>query len=328
MHAATRNHIDVHRLLSQKFDSLARDMTHGASAANIIPEVIEHARLVLRHASDQAELVSLRDTALAHPIADYIYQCPLTAHAAARPRGYPGDAELIDYLYCHPARAPDISRATAAGQEILQIILDRPIAIALRSRRQTIANLIADIATQSPDARIMSVACGHARELPLIPSHLLERIAAFIAFDQDAKNLEMVSRYRTLGDTSCITPQCGTIAALLHDRELRDFDLIYSSGLYDYLSDHLCQRLTHNLFARLKPGATLLVTNVLPDTPDIGYMELFMNWSLRYRTRSQILDFAATIDAREIHNVEYIADATNNLGFLRIIKARKTYQTA
>jgi len=317
---ALKNSADVHSLLTDKLDQITHAARHGAAIAQMVPDIVDHARYIFSHLSDHATLDALRETARSHPISEYLYQCPCTAHSARQPRGYPGDAELIDYLYGHPDRAPDIARATAIGRRILMSNLDRATPIAIRAQRQIVADLISHAAAQTPSARILSVACGHARELQLIDHALLERIAAFVAFDQDAKSLEVAARYRTKPGIPRIAPQCGTIMDLLKDTQLQDFQLIYACGLCDYLSDRLCQRLAHNLFARLKPGGTLLLANFLPETPDIGYMDLSMNWSLRYRTKQQILDFTATIDASAIASMEYFTDANQNIGFVKLIK--------
>jgi len=322
MHTQTalKNSIDVHNLLTEGLDQTMLAAERGKAIARIVPEIVEHARHVLSHVTDQSELDALRASAKCHPITEYLNQCPLTVHSAQQPRGYPGDAELIDYLYHHTDRTADIARATAIGRQILQTNLDRPAPIAVRARRQIVADLISHIAAKTPSARILSVACGHARELELVDHALLERIATFLAFDQDAKSLEVATRYRTKPGIPRIAPQCGTIMDLLKDTQLDDFELVYSSGLYDYLSDRLCQRLTQNLFERLKPGGTLLLANFLPETPDIGYMEIFMNWSLRYRSKQQIHDFAATINENLISDIEYFTDSHQNIGFLKIVK--------
>lgn len=237
-----------------------------------------------------------------------------------QPRGYAGDAALIDYVYGHAGRAADVARTTPLGRRILQAMMDRPAPAAIRVQRQIVADLVSCTAAHSTSAHILSVGCGHARELECIDQTLLARLAAFVAFDQDAKSLEIAARYRAQPGSPRIAPQCGTIMDLLKDTQLQDFALIYATGLYDYLSDRLCQRLTRNLFDRLEPGGTMLLTNFLPTTPDIGYIELFMNGSLRYRTKQQIQDCAAAIDASLISKIDYFTDPHENIGFLKIIK--------
>jgi hypothetical protein len=40
-----------------------------------------------------------KTTCLEHSLIDLVHQCPFTYHAFTKPRGYAGDAELIDFIY-------------------------------------------------------------------------------------------------------------------------------------------------------------------------------------------------------------------------------------
>jgi len=80
----------------------------------------------------------------------------------------------------------------------------------------------------------------------------------------------------------------------------KNLDLVYAAGLYDYLSQPLATRLTKTMFDMLRPGGKLQVANFVPDHPEVGYMETFMQWSLIYRTESQLEDVAKEIPAPEI----------------------------
>ena len=51
---------------------------------------------------------------------------------------------------------------------------------------------------------------------------------------------------------------------LTNHLELGEFDLVYSTGLFDYLRQPIGQRLVGNLFRMLRPGGRLLVANFLP----------------------------------------------------------------
>jgi extracellular factor (EF) 3-hydroxypalmitic acid methyl ester biosynthesis protein len=70
------------------------------------------------------------------------------------------------------------------------------------------------------------------------------------------------------------------------------FDLIYCSGLYDYLSDRVCQALNIYLYDLLHPGGLLVVGNFAPWTPGQNLMEHLMDWFLIYRNGKQLAALA------------------------------------
>jgi hypothetical protein len=96
------------------------------------------------------------------------------------------------------------------------------------------------------------------------------------------------------------------------------YDLIYSMGLYDYLTDdpagtRSAAQLTKVLFSLLKRGGTLMVGNYLTPTPTSAHqahvramMELYSNWYLRYRTAHEIAGFTAKLDTA--HHLRLLDD--------------------
>ena len=71
-------------------------------------------------------------------------------------------------------------------------------------------------------------------------------------------------------------------------RSQPEYDLIYCSGLYDYLSDSVCKALNSHLFDLLKPGGFLVVGNFATNTPGQNLMEHLMDWFLIYRNGRQV----------------------------------------
>jgi extracellular factor (EF) 3-hydroxypalmitic acid methyl ester biosynthesis protein len=67
------------------------------------------------------------------------------------------------------------------------------------------------------------------------------------------------------------------------------YDLIYCSGLYDYLNDRIIQALNDYLYDRLTPGGLMVVGNFAPCTPVINFIEHFLEWFLIYRNSKQLL---------------------------------------
>jgi hypothetical protein len=77
------------------------------------------------------------------------------------------------------------------------------------------------------------------------------------------------------------------------------YDLIYSSGLYDYLNDRVCQALNTHLYAQLRPGGVLIVTNFDPINPIRNVMEYIFEWFLIHRNGKQMFLLAPEQAASE-----------------------------
>ena len=103
---------------------------------------------------------------------------------------------------------------------------------------------------------------------------------------------------------------------------LPQFDFVYSAGLYDYLQSRLAQTLTRSLFSLVKPGGKLLLSNFLPTTPDIGYMECCMGWHLIYRDLETIKDLTRSIASSEFSSLNAWPYKTQALGYLELTKTK------
>jgi extracellular factor (EF) 3-hydroxypalmitic acid methyl ester biosynthesis protein len=60
-------------------------------------------------------------------------------------------------------------------------------------------------------------------------------------------------------------------------------DIIYSSGLTDYLDDRLFIALVNRCYEQLKPGGTLMVGNFGLYNPDRAFMDYVLHWRLIHR---------------------------------------------
>ena len=69
-------------------------------------------------------------------------------------------------------------------------------------------------------------------------------------------------------------------------------DLIYCSGLYDYLNDRIIKALNNYLYNQLRPGGLLVVGNFAPNLPVRNFIEHFLEWFLIYRDANQLASLA------------------------------------
>ncbi len=254
-----------------------------------------------------------------HPIAQLVRQCPLTAHCANKPRGYAGDAGLIDHIYGlgHASRAPH--PATLTGR-IYAWNVNTPGCRAARRRREIIAAEIdmAAMRQRSQPASVLSVACGHLREADLAVAIRDGSIGRFIALDQDKESLAEVDRaYSHLG----VEPIVGTVRSIIARKTVfSDMDFVYAAGLYDYLVAPIGMRLISRMFEFLRPGGRLLVANFSPALPGIGYMETFMDWRLIYRTGEEMRELFSDLPAEEIGGVDVFEDEIGAIVYAAVEK--------
>ncbi|MDY7227245.1 class I SAM-dependent methyltransferase [Hyalangium rubrum] len=254
------------------------------------------------------------EVARVHPLRELLHQCPFTRHGYERPRGYAGDAALIDYLY---AERIEEELHLHPGTNIYRFMYQQPSPRSVRERRVLLAQEIDKVASQVHMPRILSVACGHLRESELARSVKEHHIGEFIAFDQDPMSLAEVSRQHP---ENAIRPVCGSVRALLTGRALfGHLDLAYSAGLYDYLSDNTARRLTQILFNMLNPGGRLLVAN-FATCPEAGYLEAFMDWWLIYRDEDQMQALTLDIDPLQLASTNMFRDTEKNVIYLELTR--------
>lgn len=252
--------------------------------------------------------------AVTHPIARYVHADPFTHRAFTKPRGYAGDAVMMDYIYgfdrpVPPESARDIARFTTDDGCSPQ---------AVRFRRKVLAETIdAMVVSRGRDINVTALAAGHLRELSLSAS-AQQGLVAVTAIDQDEASLEVVAReYGSCGAHAVVGSVRGILSGKLR---LPVGDLVYSAGLYDYLTQPVAYRLTHWLFESVAPGGTLLLANFLPSIPDIGYMESFMDWHLVYRDDRQMRALADSLPVARVASIRQFHDPLDAITFLIVTK--------
>ena len=255
------------------------------------------------------------EAARSHPIRQLVHQDPFTHRAFSRPRGYAGDAELLDFIYGREEGWPPPA-ATLLGQHIFEYTTAAPASEGVRARRAFIAAVIDRLCEDRRGLRILSIAAGHLREAMLSAAVRRKRFGRFVALDSDAASLTQVEEdYGRYGVETVAANVRRLIAGKL---TLEPFDLIYSTGLFDYVGPAAGRRLVSVLFRQLRSGGRVLVANFLPGIRDVGYMEAFMDWQLIYRTRQEMIDLTMEIPQSEISDIRLMAEENQNIIFIEV----------
>lgn len=244
----------------------------------------------------------------AHPLHALVQQDPYTHRAATKPRGYAGDAVMMDYIY--DGQAP--AGTSLMGSAIFTATTRASMGLSVLYRRQLLKSLIDDTVVTHEAGRVLSVASGHCRELvgSLVNAPFFS--GEFVALDQDALSCAEVAHCHADGRVRVLHAGVRELLAGSMANELGGFDLVYSAGLFDYLPDGLARRLTAQLLKMLRPGGRLVIANFVPTGSGRGYMELFMDWSLVLRDQAAMHALALSAGAATVnsfhdphHNVVY-----------------------
>jgi len=289
-----------------------------ADTANAVWRLIDGLQGIKR-SSDAIEWRAVaHDVCRAHPLKERLDQDPFTSRSFRRPRGYPGDAELLDFIYLGltPEQGQD---TTPLGRRIFHETTYRaPAAHAVRMRRELLTSRLDQLAAAKAGARVLSVACGHLHEARCARSVKEGRIGELVALDHDPLTLARLSE---LGDFN-VTPVRASVRDILEGKRLLErFDFVYAAGLFDYLNDRTAGSLTAQLFDALNAGGELLIGNFLPDIRGSAYMEAFMDWSLTARGEEQLMACLQGVPSDAIARSRTWRDEQECIAYLAVQRA-------
>jgi len=259
-----------------------------------------------------------------HPL---LLLAPFNHRIYTKPLGYAGDYEMIDMIIRNQYEGESLF-----AKLIHAYILDLVAARSVRNRASYFARRFVDeiarVSRQGRTASIYSLGCGPAREVQefLRDSALADRANfRLLDFNEDTlactgrKIDELRSRY---GRRTRVELVKKSVYNLLKGTELDArtpaYDLIYCSGLYDYLNDRICRALNTYLYEQLLPGGILIVTNFDPSNPIRNVMEYLFEWFLIHRDAPQMLALAPEQATPE--DCEVNADPTGCNVFLQVRK--------
>lgn len=227
-------------------------------------------------------------------------QSPLMRRALTKPLGYPGDFEVMRYLY-----EREFEGETLFARALTLAIARTGSCEAVRARKDLLREVIASAFARAWDAgRTASVLClasGPAQEVvDLFASHPGPLGPVRMGF-VDMEKQALACADARLRDALARHPSAEVTLHFLHDRirrrmspawaaNLAPFDLIYSAGLYDYLPRPVAVELTRSLTAHLAADGELWVGNMVPGTPSRWLMDLHLDWHLQHRTFAELLD--------------------------------------
>lgn len=212
------------------------------------------------------------------------FQGTMQAESILKKHGYSGDFEIIDHIYqMKIANEPHLRR-----WDLFFHAQSAPCAV--RNRKAYFHRLLNQLAAENPGQklRILNIASGPARDLrewfDANPSQEIH----FDCIELDPNAIHYASNL------------CSTYRDRIHFHQQNalkfipsgKYDLIWSAGLFDYLTDRLFVRLTRSLLPFVKPGRQVVVGNFSELNSSRDYMELMGDWCLRHRSEATLRSLA------------------------------------
>lgn len=282
-----------------------------------------------------------------------VQEAPFYWQIMNKPNGYAGDARMMSFIYRN-----QFEGKTPFGMFLHKHAVSTKACQAVRNRKLYLTREI----IKAKGGNILSLAAGPAQEIKELLDVYRDDTYQFLALDHDMDTLKtydvsdrdprfkyalanafqiIAGKYLTARPRKLLAKYCfprkdfngwryilGPLKYQLRYLQRETFDLVYSSGLYDYIKTFPLDdskgtvALTKNLFELLKPGGSLVVGNFSHNNPrDLRFvMEYVYDWILYYRDRRDILEFARAIPEKEIECMQVIRESLGINYFLKITK--------
>ena len=236
---------------------------------------------------DDAQLDGLKKS-FREAIAPWFSQSWFMDRAVQKPRGYPGDYEMLEAIY---EKQP---RSTGIGEALDRYFLQTSLARAVRGRKDWMRDFLHGfVSSRSAGLRVLDIACGPCREIRELGSVKGLRPFSLHALDLDDAALEfsetMLRQAEVeIGDLRMTRQNVLRLTSGPRNVEkFGRFDLIYSVGLYDYLTDKALTRLLHGTAQMLAPGGRYVVAFKDSDRYDCTEYQWHVDWYFFQRSEAE-----------------------------------------
>lgn len=237
----------------------------------------------------------------------------IMGHIRQKPYGYAGDFEIIEKIYQQVNRKEEFKKWD-------EYSLQHPAAVAVRNRKKYFVKLIEGRLQTKKNLELLNIASGPGRDLfeayrklgpgPKLTTQCVEMDTNAIAFAQALNHLN-------LDHITFINQN------IFRFRTEKQFDMIWSAGLFDYFEDKMFVRLLTSFSNWLKPGGEMIIGNFNEDhNPSRLFMEMFGDWHLNHRSESHLIDLATQAGFRK-ENI-WVGHEEENINlFLHIRKSEQ-----
>lgn len=245
-----------------------------------------------------------------------------------KPHGYPGDYLTLEMIY----NKKDIS-SDVLGKLFDRYLLEDPYVTAVRNRKEKMKILIRDFIVHSTNfkkLRILNIASGGARDLREFLENnkeiLKNRNIEIVLVDQDKEALDFSKQQMNLINHNIgINYMNENIAIFFRNQDkfktkLGKFEMIYSTGLIDYISDLLLEELIKFCFQSLALNGKLFFAVKNTRLFKSLASDWFCDWNFYLRDQKNLIALINRTLAGQEFQIQAIKGMDSHISFVSIIK--------
>ena len=208
----------------------------------------------------------------------------LQGHGFRKPYGYPGDFLLLDKIFTNYKTRNSKFRI---WDEYFQT---QSAPRAVRNRKEYFKDLLSRKCNENPDLKLLNVVSGPGRELYELYMNLSQDTVVNTTCVEVDDYAIAYSKGLNTDYLKHIEYEHCNIFKFENDRE---YDVIWSAGLFDYMNDKAFLLLLNRFKKWLLPRGEIVVGNFNEENnPSRNYMEIMGDWHLIHRTEEQLLGLA------------------------------------
>ena len=258
-------------------------------------------------------------------LSDLLLKAEINKHIYEKPLGYAGDYITMNNIYNY--------HNGFLGTSSYDILINYytcniPIAISNIKRKDYLKEQILSVLSHFQNPKIASFGSGPARELiELLDENKINKKVKFYCVDFEEKALdfardELAKRgNNNLLDVAFLKIDIrNLIRSKKIEEKLNNIDLLYASGLFDYLGDRFAEKAVPILFNLLSKSGYMILVNASSENDEMrAYYEMLGTWEFYHRKKDQILAWTRQLSNQNNISFEDVY-SPNNYFFMKICR--------
>lgn len=263
---------------------------------------------------ENSKLVNLIKENFRGLVGPWMLKSLIMKRALEKPRGYPGDYQMLEYIYDNKPISEGIGYYFDRG------FLESDLVQSVINRKNLTKEELKALVKSGGNPKILNLASGSCREIREMLSEGVKDKFSLTCLDQDEEAIAFSQNaLKGLADVTFVKDDIFNITKDERKPLLNDNDLIYSIGLIDYLPDRVLKKIIKSIYDNLKPGAVLLLSHKDHGVYTPMREDWLSDWKFVPRDEKKMLSLLNDVGINN-EKIDVFREPTKIIFFMRIRK--------